>query len=296
MKTLLKLVLVCCLINPAFACINRKGTKLDGDETHMSFSPVYSLRDSLKTDLTKEGARLEEKLRGESGPTNRNDYAVALIYLGRLDEAISLLQELEAEEPGDYATAANLGTAYELAGKNELALKWIGEGIRRNPDAHQGTEWIHVKILEAKIQQQQNPDYFKTHSVLNLDLRKITEDPKFLTVGDKTRSAHDLKQDMLYQLQERLKFVKQKDPSVASLLFDFGVLEAATATVETARPLMSMAVDFGYPTDQVEPFYRKFDHAIMVARTRKITFYSMIGLAIVAFLAYSVKRRWIAKV
>ncbi len=65
--------------------------------------------------------------------TNRNDYAVALVYLGRYDEAISLLQRLEKETPGHYATAANLGTAYELSGNNELALKWIKEGIRRNP-------------------------------------------------------------------------------------------------------------------------------------------------------------------
>jgi len=48
----------------------------------------------------------------------------------------------------------DLGTAYELAGKNEPALRWIREGLRRNPNSHKGTEWLHVKILEAKIEQE----------------------------------------------------------------------------------------------------------------------------------------------
>jgi hypothetical protein len=54
--------------------------------------------------------------------------------------------------------AANLGTALELLGNKEEALHWIREGIRRNPQSHEGTEWLHAKILEAKIAAQKDAD------------------------------------------------------------------------------------------------------------------------------------------
>ena len=58
---------------------------------------------------------------------------------------------LERRYPGHHETAANLGTALELAGHDAPALQWIRIGIRRNADEHYGSEWLHVRILEAKI-------------------------------------------------------------------------------------------------------------------------------------------------
>jgi hypothetical protein len=56
-----------------------------------------------------------------------------------------------------------------LTGKNEKALRWIREGLRRNPNSHSETEWLHVLILEAKIAAAKDPEWIKTHSVLALD-------------------------------------------------------------------------------------------------------------------------------
>src|SRR5258708_6546637 len=106
---------------PVFSCINQSGTTLDGEKT--SRRPLFYIRElkrSLDAELKKRGAEMEERLRGGTGFSDQNDYAVALIFLGRNEEAISLLQELEKEKSGEYATAANLGTAYELSGQNEL--------------------------------------------------------------------------------------------------------------------------------------------------------------------------------
>ena len=105
---------------------------------------------------------MEQSLRESLNFDDRNDYAVDLMYLGRAAEAVALLQKLDSER-GDYAVAANLGTAHELAGQNREAKKWIEEAIRRNPDSHHGTEWLHAEILESKIQQENNPAYFKDH-------------------------------------------------------------------------------------------------------------------------------------
>jgi len=87
------------------------------------------------------------------GFDENSDLAVAFVHQGKYSEAIALLQELERRYPGKYQVAANLGTAFELSGDNKQALQWIREGIRRNPKSHEGTEWLHVAILEAKLGQ-----------------------------------------------------------------------------------------------------------------------------------------------
>jgi tetratricopeptide (TPR) repeat protein len=236
---------------------------------------------------------MEQELRGKEDRNSRNDYSVALVLEGRTAEALSLLHDLESSNPGDYSTAANLGTAYELSGKNDLALKWIQEGIRRNPNSHEGTEWVHVKILQAKLQQERDPDYWKKHSVLNLDLSKIDEGDSFFEEGNNRLNAKEVAHAIHYQLQERLQFVRTSDPAVASLLFDYGAIEAATGTVERARELMEMAVEFGFPVDKVGPFYKQFDHALSLRKAKDIAWYSAIAVVLVAFVAYAVKRRWI---
>jgi len=106
----------------------------------------------------------------ETSPTYqlKNDLAVALLHTGETQEAIRLLQEVETEHPGAYQTAANLGTAYELAGDNANGLKWIEEGVKRNPDSHGGSEWIHVAILKAKINNT-NPKWLQEHSILGFE-------------------------------------------------------------------------------------------------------------------------------
>lgn len=81
----------------------------------------------------------------------RNDLASALIHTGDLRTAIQILEEIEKTNPGLYRTASNLGTAYELAGEPAKALDWIRKGIDRNPESHEGSEWIHVRILEKKV-------------------------------------------------------------------------------------------------------------------------------------------------
>lgn len=50
-----------------------------------------------------------------------------------------------------------------------------------------------------------------------------------------------------HQLAERLKFVKPPDASVASLLFDYAAIEATTATLESAKGVLDLALKYGYP-------------------------------------------------
>ena len=80
-----------------------------------------------------------------------SDKGLLLILLERYEEAIELYLDIEKIKPNRYSTASNIGTAYELIGQNENALKWIKKSVELDPKSHNGSEWIHIKILEAKI-------------------------------------------------------------------------------------------------------------------------------------------------
>jgi hypothetical protein len=145
----------------------------------------------------------------------RIDYAAALIYMDRAADAISVLQAIEVAFPGRYATASNLGTAYELVGDVPNAKTWIKRGIKRKPDSHQGTEWLHVAILDAKLKLKNNPEWLEKHSVLD---------------GDRKRKATDVERALEYQLNERLYFIKDNDPIMCDLFY-----EAARFTTNDAK-------------------------------------------------------------
>jgi tetratricopeptide (TPR) repeat protein len=295
---IIALILILIASFPADACIWVKGTTKDSShQTRSRMGTATQLRHLLKysieTDLHREGAVMESSLRSSTSFDDRSDYAVALTYLGRTAEAIDLLQKLESEGPGDYAVAANLGTAYELAGKNHDAKKWIEEAIRRNPNSHEGTEWLHVKILEAKIQQDKDPAYFNNHSVLDLDYRTLVPGAERIPVAGEQRAVKRVHEALQYQLEERLKFVKGSDPVVASLLFDYAAIEAGTATLESARGLLEMAAEYGYPAHRIDPLLAQYASIIRFARVKTYFYITAAILGFVAFILYSLRKGWI---
>ncbi len=279
---------------PLCACIWISGTTKEGKRISVGGrSPAWRLRHSLEVDLPVRGEKMEQKLRGATSLAGRNDLAVALIFKGEYVEAIELLEQLESEHPGDYYTAANLGTALELSGRNREALSWIEEGIRRNSDSHEGTEWLHVKILEAKIQGAANSGYFRNHSVLDLDYSQIDRDAVNLVIGDQEYSIPRVKRALGYQLEERLQFVKNEDIVVASLLLDYAAVTAATHSLESANELLAMAVDFGASEERVQPLIIDYERLIRLALVRQWLKYACIALVLIGLIRYSGKRRWI---
>lgn len=270
----------------AFPCINKSGTKYGGGSG--SYFGSRSLQSSLDKDLNKDGVEMEANLRRSTNYNDRSDYAVALMFLGRGQEAVDLLKKLELEQPGHFFIAANLGTAYELTGNNAEALKWINEGIRRYPKDHEGTEWLHAKILEAKMAQEKDPAYFQTHSVLGLGPADIRGS---VSVGGKQLSAGDLAVAIQYQLVERLQFVKPPDPAVASLLFDYAAIEAVTTSMESAKRILKMATDYGYPAAKVDALNADLDRRLANAELKTSALIGLVLISFVALLVFLYKRR-----
>ena len=291
MKTFASYLLLFIFAQTAWPCANTfngfHGTKYNGLPASETGRGVATrLRMALERGTMVDGLAMEEKLRGGNSFEDRNDYAVALMFLGRNTEALELLQKLETEKPGNYSIAANMGTAFELLGKNADALHWISEGIHRNPDSHAGTEWLHVKILEAKIAAESDTNYFKNHSVLNLKAGAIG---KTIEVGDHKMEPKELMQAIQYQLTERLKFVEPPDPAVASLLFDYAALEARTGTLEGAEEILRLAREYGYPREPVTALIADYNRRIKGSNWAMVL---VVGLAAVGFLVFCYRRGW----
>lgn len=167
-----------------------------------------------------------------------NDLAVAYIFLGAYEKAIRILLALEKAHPGTSRAASNLGTALELSGKNTQALQWIKKGIARNPEDHAGTEWLHVKILEAKIALAKDPRWLQTRRVLGMSFGE-EERPTLLQPLPKGKHGYayslaEIEAAIDYQMKERLKFVSPPEPIVGDLFFARAEIAEITGSVNPA--------------------------------------------------------------
>jgi tetratricopeptide (TPR) repeat protein len=172
--------------------------------------------------------KLIKKLKKDRNYMLLSDYALCLLKLGKRKEPLEILVHLNKYYPDDYKIAANLGTAYELNGQVDSALKYIKRDLILNPNDHQGSEWIHVKVLETKLELKKNPAYLKEHSVLNLT-QKQKNDP--------TVFRH-----IILQLKERVPFSPEgADEIMASLFTDLGDISSNIKSIAYARAYYLMA-------------------------------------------------------
>ncbi len=205
------------------ACLNRYFTVDKEGHAHDNghIGLIYFYTNFNKEQLDWELYELEPKIRKEHSYMLLSDYAVILLKLGKTNEALQIFKGLYAHYPEEYQIASNLGTAYELHGDNDSALKYIRRGIELNPYDHEGSEWIHVKILETKIKLKEDPAWLKHNSVLQL-----TEEQK---------NDPQVCNQLNIQMQERFPFTSPvADPIMASLFTDLGDLYYNTKSVAIA--------------------------------------------------------------
>ncbi len=253
-RTLLHLAVIglATLSPPATACINAVGTNHKGERIEPMTRAGAELKPALVKPVAKdslvEWSRHAVKSAGKDPSFEKlNDLAAVLIYHGRLPKAVMLLQFLEKKYPGRYETASNIGTAYELMGRNEEALKWILEGMKRNASDHHGTEWLHAHILKAKLGRVAAP--VPGRSILNMDFGNaaMPARPAPLPLDNEASqvSLYQVALALRYQLLERIQFVDAPDPIVAGLLVDWANLELFGGAVESADVLYDAAIRYG---------------------------------------------------
>lgn len=244
-------VLATIAIADARACINEYGTSISGTAQLRSGGPRRHVPVSIPIDrdhYRKQVASLSPRLADSPSHQELSDLAVAYLYLGEPGRAIELLVQAESQRPNEYVIASNLGTAYELAGRNVEALKWIEEGIRLNSGSHEGSEWIHANLLRAKIEMADDPEWIRSNSVTGLHFGNgpIPDFDVSLSRPNCPESPEVIALHLEHQLVERRKFIPGPDPIVASLMFDLANATVLSETVEDAMPIYLAARDLGY--------------------------------------------------
>lgn len=290
---LITLTILISISSSANCCMNtymrlRNGT-IDYSEPGIRYWTV----DLNAAELSKYAAELMVKYERSDSIEYLSDYAATAIYLGKYREAISIYHFIDSVSPGMYNTASNLGTAYELEGLNDSAYYWINRGIELNPLSHDGSEWIHLLILEYKMSGATE----LSGSVLNLDFGngEIPENIHSYDVNEIARDIH-------YQLKERTLFVKPPDQIVGSMYYDLGNLHA----LQTTEPeywwsilnYYDAAKTYGFESELMSKRIAYYDTSIKERASDKssdkIPFWLILsGLGILSVLAFLIiiKRR-----
>lgn len=190
-----------------------------------------------------------KELRNLYKETNDIDYlsdvGVVLILQKKYNEAIKLYNQIEKTHPNRYSTASNLGTIYELTGDNINALKWIEKSIKLNFNSHKASEWIHLNILKAKV----NGLNFSSQNIINTDFSFESFPKTDLTKNN----LSSLRFEIYFQLNERMSFIKEKDKSIAVLLFDLANIDYLLGNKSSQyKELYNMAIDYGFDKKFVE--------------------------------------------
>lgn len=241
-KLLLPLVLLAAL--RAGACINgetrelKDGTRLFADPGDEEDLPRP--HDFRRIDYAAVTARLEAGWKRTGNPDYRSDIGVLLLLQQQYGAARDLYLALEKSNPGRYSTAANLGTVYELMGRNDSALLWIRRAVAINPKSHQGSEWIHVRILEAKVAGNSLPT---GRALLGVDFGSAAIPDSNALRGT---ALYQLDAALRYQLSERMSFVPPPNPVLARLLFELANIRWVERRYYPAELLYRAAARYGF--------------------------------------------------
>ena len=274
------------MLSSLHACLWLEGVTIDGEYKQFDDKTISSLflGMSQRTSPTK---KFEKEFRRDHNITSEYS-AVKHIMEGNYQAGIEVLQRIEKETPNLYATASNLGTAYELLGNLPLAVQWIQEGINRDPNSHHGTEWLHVLILQAKQKLLTEPGFLNMHHLI--DLTNSFKETDLIEIHGTPYSIAKIRDALFYQLRERMVFVKPQEPIVADLLYTFAKIEEQTTVLNEANKLLDMAINYGY-TDaaSIQEIRKSSDRAQVFMYLRYVGYFLLLVILLILYQRYQKK-------
>ena len=229
-----------------FACLNGD-TKLltNGFEIYHDDHKVVPLGHEFHVDnFPKLIAELESEYKKTGNIDYLSDKGYILIIQRKYDEALKLYLNIEKIKPNRYSTASNIGTLYELMGENEKAYDWIKKSIQINPESHNGSEWLHLKILDAKIKNLKDVSgAFLIETTFGLEKNPKTKlSPEELEI---------LRMALYYQLNERITFIKPKDQIISVLLFELGNIAKINKDDLSATEIYELSKKYGFQNELI---------------------------------------------
>lgn len=240
MKYLITIFYILSSIVYSNACGNEYGFTIDGRKIN---TRTFFLSDRMLTfDTSYINKRISViRLWVKNAPQNHkhwSDLAVNFLKVGKVDSAIHILAPLARKHPDEYNITANLGTAYELNGQLDSALKYITKGFELNPKSHLGSEWVHIKILQAKIKNKRSPGWLRRNNIISQNelISRINTSDYF--------PAGVVNSNLFYQIRTRAPFTPAPNQVIKNLLLSLGDFNTNHGTYENALMCYVYAMKF----------------------------------------------------
>jgi tetratricopeptide (TPR) repeat protein len=283
-RALVIIVLITSLSTKTFACLNGENRVLkhgyliyEDHEGNVPFGHDFYV---TVEEVERELKILDSLYTSTHDLDYLTDKGLFLILSGQYQKAIDFYLQLETLAPNRYSTASNIGTAYELVGQNENALEWINRAVAIDPSSHNNSEWIHVRILEAKIN---GDNYITSQHLLNTDFG-LDAVPTSKSSKDELNVLHNA---LYFQLNERMSFVKPQDKIVAQLLFDLGNIAYLLGNYSDASADYRFAKDYGLTGQLIDGRIQKAETPVKIVKEEmKKTYIFEISLGLIGILIF----------
>lgn len=244
-----------------FACLNEHHVSKYGKESVDGFTMYemhfYKQHNQTQLEQYIKNLQKENPVKESDILANKNSIAVSYIKLGRLEDAEKILNSLFKKYPSDYSVVINLGTLYELQGKNQKALEFIKKAVALNPESHGGSEWFHIRVLEYKL---------KNSSESNIAREDI------LKIGSLNKTASAIAHEIKYQLEERIPFTTAPNLMMAKILQEYAGFLADSISLQGAWVIYEMGMDYDPDNilkmkeqrDALKPYFKKYGEKLPV--------------------------------
>ena len=105
--------------------------------------------------------------------------------------------------------------------------------MKRDLKIHGGSEWIHLKIIDAEIQQKTNSKWIEENNVLGLDFGKQAVPVAHVTTIKFNQKNYDSSTILAHSIEQsvqRSQFIFENDPIFAQIVFNMSNMEILNYT------------------------------------------------------------------
>jgi hypothetical protein len=215
MKKILFLICLVFVYSNSKACLNLFAIDSFGRVVYLEHRFLSELQFNQQ-EIEKRISNLEKE---QFTMQNISDYAAYLLMSGNFADGLKIIKVLYFKYPSVYEINANLAVAYELNGLIDSALVYQKKAMLIKPSAHENSEWLHLKILEARKQVLVNPDWCIVNDITGIE-KGISD--KFKYQSHEFAGTQVLFNNFISQLKERMPFSFAEDRVLGKLFLELG--------------------------------------------------------------------------